>query len=342
MDTYLLPFMEAFVLSVLLLMLLVWGMRHVLWNIADRRTGIRHAHQNISRWGGVVLIVTFLSVLFLEKHIVLTPPLWGMIIALIGILIIGLWDDLFELSWKKQMVFQVGVAAVASVSGIRFLSITWPLGEAFFLDSSQWLWLSILLSVVWIVIVMNAVNWSDGIDGLCGGVSFIGFITIFFLSLKPEVNQPAVAILSAILAGATLGFLIFNSHPAKILAGTSGAWFFGFQLAALSLFAGTKVATTLLVLVLPLLDALWVVTERWRRKESIFEADTRHVHYRLRKLGWSTRRIVLLFYMITTLVAAVALNTRALGKMMTLTVVACILFFSFLWINRRIQQQEAS
>lgn len=339
MEIYFLPFLEAFVLSVLLLAVLIWSAGRYHWKARDRRIQARHIHQRgVTRWGGGALIVVFLVVLLWNGHIIMTKPLWGMVVAGCCILGIGLWDDLFELRWSKQLAFQMAVATAASVSGIRFLSLPFPFGGTFFLDTSQWLWLSLFLSVVWIVVVMNAVNWSDGIDGLCGGVAFIGFVTIFFLSLKPEVNQPAVGILSAILAGLTLGFLVFNIHPAKILAGTSGAWFFGFQLATLSLFAGTKVATTLLVLALPFLDAFWVVTERWRNGVSIFKADTRHIHYRLRELGWSTHKIVLFFYGVTTLVAIAALNTRALGKVMTLVIVAGITLASFIWIKQKTRQ----
>ena len=108
--------------------------------------------------------------------------------------------------------------------------------------------------ILYFLVFLNSLNWLDGTDGLAGGVTLASLATIFFLSFKPEVNQPAVAILCVIAGGAVLGFLVFNFNPAKILAGTSGAWFFGFILASLSIFAGAKIATVMMAVLIPILD----------------------------------------------------------------------------------------
>lgn len=331
---YLFPFMKALLFSCGGIVILLWLRRRGAEK--DIRTTSRHTHApGVGRWGGVAVIVAFVAIVVTDNHLVMTPPLWGMVGASLLILLVGLWDDARELSWKTQAAFQFLVAATVFWCGVRFLSIPYPFGGTFFLDAPQFVWLSFGLSVIWVMMVMNAVNWADGIDGWCGGLALIGFVTVFLLSLKPEVNQPPVGIIAAALAGATAGFLIFNVYPAKILAGTSGAWFFGFMLASLAIFAGTKIATALLVLALPVLDAGWVVWERWRSQASIFQADARHLHYRLKALGWSQRRIIFFLYAVTGVIAALALNTRTWGKLMTSIVVAVLTLLLLLWLGRR-------
>ena len=164
---------------------------------------------------------------------------------------------------------------------------------------------------------MNSMNWIDGVDGVSAGITLIGGITIFILSLRPEVNQPPVGIIAAALIGCTLALLLFNFYPAKIMAGTSGAMFMGFILAVLSVFAGAKIATTLLVMAVPIIDAFWVVSERIKSGSSVFSADKRHLHFRLIELGWSQRKICLFYCLITAFIAVLALNTGAMGKVIT-------------------------
>jgi UDP-GlcNAc:undecaprenyl-phosphate GlcNAc-1-phosphate transferase len=271
---------------------------------------------------------------------VMTLPLWGIVAAALFILFVGILDDIRELSWKAQLLSQFLLASAAFCMGIRLLSLSSPFGGTIFFDAPEYVFPSFVLTVAWMLFIMNAVNWADGIDGLCGGVAFIGFLAILFLSLKPEVNQPPVGLLAAALAGGSLGFLVFNFHPAKILAGTAGSWFLGFMLAVLAIFAGTKIATALLVLALPALDAVWVVFDRWRSGVSVFQADARHLHYRLRELGWSQVRITLFFYAVTLAIAVVALNTRSLGKFVTIVLVTAIALAVFLWVERKIKLER--
>jgi UDP-GlcNAc:undecaprenyl-phosphate GlcNAc-1-phosphate transferase len=192
--------------------------------------------------------------------------------------------------------------------------------------------------VVWIVLMMNSMNWLDGIDGLSGGITLIGSLTIFFLSLKPEVNQPPVAILAIVLAGSVLGFLAFNFNPSQVLAGTSGSLFMGFFLAVLAVFSGTKIATALLVMALPVIDFVWVIGERIRNKKSIFKPDRKHLHFKLLELGWSQKKINIFFYIITLAVAAIALNTRFIGKSITFFLVAVIMAVALLSIKNKIKK----
>jgi len=287
--------------------------------------------------GGVAIIIGFLATIFINNDLVISQNLWGIIFASVVILIFGIFDDFFELEWKTQLLFQIAVAILVFIFGIRVEYITNPLGGLIFLNLGKFLLPSLFFVIFWIVLMINSMNWVDGVDGLSGGVSFIGSLTIFFLSLKPEVNQPPVAIIAMALAGAFLGFLIFNFNPSKILAGTSGSMFMGFILASLAIFAGVKIATALLIMAVPVIDALWVIGERFRSENSIFNPDNRHLHYKLLELGWSQRKIIIFFYSVTLGISIVALRTRAMGKMITLILVVFIMFLALTFISKKLK-----
>ncbi len=292
----------------------------------------------IRRFGGLAIISGFIVALLLNNQLMISNSLWGIIIASIFILIFGIIDDFLNLDWKTQMAFQILSAVLIFILGVRVEFITNPLGGFFFLNLGKYLLPSFFFVIAWIVLMINSMNWLDGVDGLSGGVSMIGAITIFFLSLKPEVNQPPVGIITMTLFGSLLGFLVFNFHPSKILAGTSGSMFMGFILASLSIFAGAKIATALLVMAIPIIDSIWVIGERMKSGRSIFKSDKSHLHYKLMELGWSQKKITAFFYLITLCIAVIALNTRAIGKVITLASVAIIMVLSFIYINKKLKE----
>ncbi|EKE15856.1 MAG: hypothetical protein ACD_11C00103G0058 [uncultured bacterium] len=308
---YLFPFFVSFSVSSILLFLLVFLKK----NISEKRISERHIHKNgISRMGGAAIILAFVATLILDKNLFISNQLWIVIIASLAILVFGIWDDLQELNWKKQIFFQLMIVIFIFIMGIRVEYITNPFGGVFDLGIKENFLPSLLFMIVWIIVFMNSMNWVDGIDGLSGGITLIGAATIFLLSIKPEVNQPPMGIITVALFGSILAFLIFNFHPAKILAGTSGSMFMGFILAVLAIFAGLKIATTLLVAAIPVVDAFWVIYERIKNKRSIFSPDKRHLHHKLLDLGWSQNKICLFFYIITIVIALVSLNTKTAGK----------------------------
>ena len=334
-EMYLFPLLISFLLSfgLIFFFIKIAGKNVYLKN---KRTDDRHIHdkkKRISRLGGLAIIISFLATILLDENLFIAKEIWGIIFGGMLILVLGLIDDFRELGWKSQLFFQFIAVGAIFIFGVRIYSITNPFGEAILLDSYFKVILGIILGIIWSLILINAMNWMDGIDGLSGGVTFIGAITIFFLSLKPEVNQPPVAIISAALIGSLLAFLILNFYPAKIMAGTSGAFFMGFILASLSVFAGTKIATTLLVLIIPIIDFFWVIGRRIRLKKSIFEADREHLHHRLMDIGWSQRKISAFFYLITALIAIIALNIGASGKIAVTILIFVILILFFQLIN---------
>ena len=336
---YLTPFLLACTLSVFLTAVFLWATRHLRWY--TRRASRRHIHnKKISRLGGVIIIVAFLATLFLDPHLLFSQTLWGVIVATVGILLIGMWDDFYELDWRTQLFFQIVLVIFLFVIGVRVEYITNPLGGMLILSVGHYLLPSFLFVVAWMLLMMNAMNWLDGVDGLSGGVTVIGALTIFFLSLFPEVHQQPVGIITMALAGAVFGFLIFNFHPARIFAGSAGSLFMGFMLGVLAIFAGTKIATALLVMAIPVMDALWVVCARLRAGKSIFQPDQRHLHFKLLALGWSQRRVALFFYTLTGGIAFIALNTRAIGKSVTILTVGLLMIFVLVYTERKVQEKK--
>ncbi|HLB50694.1 MAG TPA: MraY family glycosyltransferase [Patescibacteria group bacterium] len=333
---YLSPFFLALGLSLLCTGMCIWISRHV--SFPKRRTEKRHIHpQNVSRLGGVAIIAAFLVTVFLDPHLVISSQLWGIVVASALILAVGLLDDLREIDWRTQLFFHIAVGAIIFIMGIRVEYITNPFGGLLFLTIGTSLLPGILFVIGWIVLMMNVMNWSDGVDGVSGSIATIGALTIFGLTLSPEVNQPPVGIIAMAFAGAVLGFLLFNFYPARIVAGTSGSLFMGFMLGALAIFAGAKIATALLIMAIPITDALWVLWERFRSGESLTAPDQRHLHYRLLALGWSQRQVAVFLASFTTLIGAVALNTRTIGKAITLILVGIIIFGMLALVKKKIK-----
>ena len=330
MIKYVFPFLIAFLLTTVFSVVLIFFGKKIKWNM---RNSLRHTKKgNVLRVGGVAMILAFNLALLLDKNLIIEKGLGGIMLASGAILIFGFLDDLRELSWKKQLAFQILLAFFVAFMGVRIYYFANPFGMGMV---NLGLFASYGMVIFWIVLVMNALNWLDGIDGLSGGVTLIGALTIFFLSLKPEVYQPPMAIISLVLAGASLGFLVFNFYPSKIIAGTTGSMFMGFLLAVLAIFAGTKIATAILILALPLIDFLWVIGERIKNKNSIFNPDQNHLHYKLLELGWSQKKVNACFYLITLFFAIIALNTRALGKFLTLIIFSLVAIIFLVWVNKK-------
>jgi UDP-GlcNAc:undecaprenyl-phosphate GlcNAc-1-phosphate transferase len=306
---YLKPFIFSFLAVCALVPLIYWAaIKFFKW---PKRP--RDAHLgNIPRWGGVALILVFWLAVFLDKNLVIDKPLWGLLVGSAIILIFGIWDDLKELKPRTQLVIQVLLALIIIVAGISVDYLRNPFGGVIRLDQFGFLFI-----IAWIVLIMNVVNWLDGLDGLASGVSLVGFVVIFLLSISSIVNQPPIGILSIILVGALLGFLIFNFPRRRgsiIFLGTSGSIFLGFILGSLSIYSGSKVATAGLVLGVAVLDAIWVIWQRLKNGVPIWKSDQRHLHHQLLKLGFGQRHILGLYLVLSAAFGAIALISGTQGK----------------------------
>ncbi|MFA5871349.1 MAG: MraY family glycosyltransferase [Parcubacteria group bacterium] len=321
MTKFLLPFLYSLGTTVVTIYFLIWLKK-------------KYNYSAIKRFGGLVIILVFIAFVLADKNLVITGPIWGIIIGGALIFIFGLWDDLKNLNWKWQLLFQIIIAVTVIFFGVRSGYIAGPLGGLINLGNPI---IYFALFTAYFLVFINSLNWLDGVDGLSGGVAFVALVVIFLLSFKPEVNQPAVAILCSILGGTILAFLIFNFSPARIFAGTSGAWFFGFALAALSIFAGAKIATTLIAVLIPVLDFIWVILERYREGQSIFSKDDRHLHFKLLKFGIGEVKVVLFLCFLTLLIGAASLALSASGKIFLMVIFSFLYFFTISKLKAKIE-----
>lgn len=323
------------------------------FDFLGRESGGRHIHQGrIPRLGGVVIFLVFWILVFLSNTISIDKHIIGLFIASIFLLIVSVIDDVKELSWRWQLFAQiVGVLIIIS-SGIGIPHLTNPFGGVINLSQTNITVFTLgtigynltlpadLFTLLWVILIINIMNWFDGLDGLASGVGVIGSFALFFLSLAPVVNQPQIATLSILLAGALAGFLVYNFSPAKIFLGTVGSTFLGLILAALAIISGGKIATALLILGFPILDAFWVIIQRWRAGVSIFQPDKRHFHHKLLEIGFSQRRIVLFIYCITAIFGVVGVVGQSKGKLIALMVLSILVIGLILAMTRSVEKNK--
>lgn len=274
--------------------------------------GGRRKHRGqISKLGALPIFIGFaLTVLVIQA---LPIPRFDPkeVTRLIGLLtggalifIVGLFDDIYDLSPLKQGIGQILAAGVAIGFQIFIETVNNPLTGA----QADWPHLvTIVLTMAWLGVSMNTVNFMDGLDGLCAGVAFIASTVLFIHSafvLNPA--QTSVSLLPLALMGTTLGYLLYNFFPAKIFLG-SGAVMLGYWLGCLSIIGGAKMATILMVLGLPLLDFAWQVVNRLRKGRNPMSGDRGHLHFRLHDHGLSQRAIVLTYYLFCAFFGALTL-----------------------------------
>jgi UDP-GlcNAc:undecaprenyl-phosphate GlcNAc-1-phosphate transferase len=212
--------------------------------------------------------------------------------------VLGAFDDAFQLRARWQMLGQVVLAVVAIRTGVTVTILNNPLGPDILLP----VWFADGFTVLWIVGMINSINFIDGLDGLSSGIALIAAVTLGLISIT-VVNQPLVGVLCFVLAGALLGFLRWNFHPAVVFIGTSGVMFVGYTLAILAILGTAKVAVALLVLGVPIIDTFWIIVRRLATGRSPFTPDRGHIHHRLLDLGLSHSQTVLVIYGICIVLA---------------------------------------
>jgi UDP-GlcNAc:undecaprenyl-phosphate/decaprenyl-phosphate GlcNAc-1-phosphate transferase len=313
--------------------LATWGVRFIAKKY-DIHPAIRERDvhkQPTPRIGGVAIFIAIASGVVAAgsfgwfESIFRDPgPIWAILGAGALIVVVGLLDDLIELDWTAKMGGQVAAAWILASSGVQIVSL--PIGGL----TVGSFGVSLAITVFVVVLVMNAVNFIDGLDGLAAGVVGIGTMAFFIYSyLLAQQTSPTnyfslAGMLSAVVLGAIAGFLPHNFSPAKIFMGDSGAMLLGLMMAtsAIAVTGSIDPATVtrndllpaliplvlpVIILILPLLDLLLAVVRRIRRGQSPFAADREHLHHQLQDLGHSHRGAVLVFYHWTALVSVTLL-----------------------------------
>jgi UDP-GlcNAc:undecaprenyl-phosphate/decaprenyl-phosphate GlcNAc-1-phosphate transferase len=279
----------------------------------------RQVHTSpLPRLGGIVMFVAFVSGIAVSFTLPVTrfpEEIERILLLVIGaaiIVAVMAYDDLVGIAPVAKLAWQIGAAGVIILPRLRgpdhglvIEQFNNPFGGAIEVA----LVLAIPLTVLWIVGMMNTLNWVDGLDGLAGSITLVAasvlFVHTFF---RPEGNPQFTISLLAVALGATvLGFLPHNWHPARIIMGDSGSMFLGYALAVIAIIGGAKIATALLALWLPIVDVAWVIIYRILHGRSPLEADRGHLHHRLLDLGWSQQQVVLFFAGLSVLLGAAAL-----------------------------------
>ena len=290
----------------------------------------------VPRGGGIPLFIGILvaGILFL--------PMTKIVIALFAAgfisLVVGVLDDKFDLSPYLRFSINIVSAVIVVASGVSIPFITNPLGGIFYLNSITLpfgVLLSSAVAIVWIVWVMNMLNWSKGVDGQMPGVVAISAFTIGLLSLRfglLDTSSILSAKLSFIITGASLGFLIFNFYPAKIFPGY-GATAIYLLLSAASILSSAKLATAILVMGVPMIDGIITILRRLASGKSPFWHDKKHLHHLLLDLGFGQKKIALFYWVISAILGAVSLLLSSKGKLFAIVMVTIIVGGTFLFLH---------
>lgn len=274
--------------------------------------------------------------------------LWGILAGMTVLLVAGILDDLHDFSWKVILGSQFLAALCLVVFGIGVPYVRLP-GD-FSINLTSWVihlpaWLggvniavwSAIFTLVWTMTIINVMNFFDGLDGLAGSVAFTAALILLLLSLN--FGYIATATVAVVFSAAVGGFLPWNWYPSKIIMGTVGSQILGFLLGVIAIISGGKLATAVLVLGVPFLDAVVVIIRRLVAGQSPFKADQRHLHHRLLKIGLSVPSVVLLINAVAVVFGALALHVqRSTGKgVLTLILAACmgaLIYFTYV-LERR-------
>jgi UDP-GlcNAc:undecaprenyl-phosphate/decaprenyl-phosphate GlcNAc-1-phosphate transferase len=301
----------ALALAVVLLLTPGVGRFARILGVVDEPGDTRRLHvRPVPRLGGIALLLgIFVPAL---AFLPLDGPYRGILLGAAVATTVGAIDDFRGLPWGAKLAGQLAAGAVAIGFGVTVERFTFP---GF---GSQELpeWVGGPATVLWIVAIMNMVNFLDGMDGLAAGICAIAGSTFAVIGLS--LGSADAALLAAIVAGACFGFLHHNFYPARIFMGDSGALLLGFLLATLAVEGLVKTAALatlvlpLIVLAIPIIDTSFVFVKRMKYRRPIYAADRAHLHHRFLSIGFSQARAVAYMYMWCAILAAAALATRFL------------------------------
>lgn len=267
------------------------------------------------------------------------PLAAGLACAVVLLIIIGRWDEKTPLSPLTQLAGQGIIAAVVVGAGwsIAYISHPWSEGviNLTWIQAGPFTLPAAAITIVWLVLLMNAMNWLDGTDGLAPGVAAAGFAMLAAVSLLPQIQSSTMLALAAIGTAAALAFTIGNWPPARIFLGTSGSWFLGLYLGLVGLTGGGKIVTTAVILAWPVLDVAAVILQRLQHSQPPWRGDRQtHVHYRLLAAGTPPSRIALLAIGVTLVAGIAALALSTVAKIVVLLVAASLICLASLQRHR--------
>ncbi|KKQ00662.1 MAG: Glycosyl transferase, family 4, conserved region-containing protein [Microgenomates group bacterium GW2011_GWC1_38_14] len=347
-----LPFLVAFLTTAIVTPLSIVLLKKL--NIVDdpkrKHPAILHKVP-IPRGGGVPLFLGVLisSIIFLPLNKIVLSIILASSIALV----LGILDDKYDISPYKRFIVNILCAIIVVGAGISVPFITNPLGGILFLNQFSFdfnilsfsihLLLSDVIAVIWIVWVMNMLNWSKGVDGQMPGIVAISSFVIGILSLRFPITEEATfisATLSFIVTGSALGFLLYNFYPAKIFPGY-GATAIYLILSVVSMLSGAKLATAILVMGVPLADGAYTIARRIYEGKSPFWHDRKHLHHLLLSKGLNQRKIALFYWTISAILGTLSLVLTSKGKLFAIIMVVILVGGALYFLNFSLRLKDA-
>lgn len=313
---------------------------------ASTRNHPAHTHQGIIPRGGGIPIYTallFASLVFLPMQKIII----GILISNAFLLTLGLFDDRYDLSPYLRFIINITISGMVVLFGIGIPYVSNPFGGVIRLDfwkvtydifgMRSILVFADIVAIIWLTWTMNMVNWSKGVDGQLPG--FVA-ITAFFLGLLSQrfiahdIQAETVMQLSFIVAGAYAGFIPFNFYPQRIMPGYGGGAMAGFLLGILAILSFGKVGTSLLILAIPMIDAMYAIIRRLSKKASPFRADWGHFHHKLLEIGWGKRRIAVFYWIVSFILGLCSLFLTGLEKFFAFITIGIALLAFIVIIDR--------
>ena len=293
---YIIAFTVAFLIVVLLMPIFIKA--SFKYGFTDKPTKRKKHSKETPLIGGLVMFIGFFASYFIFNDFFDKKGIMIFFAAFL-ILVIGLIDDYYKTRGREfpiypRLVIQLLAAFLIYNSGIVFRGFTNPF-SGIYINLSEVV--QFILTITWIFGVTTVINWSDGMDGLAGGLTCISSIT--FLGAAIILNQRESSLMSIMVVGITLGFLVYNRFPAKVFMGDSGANFLGFMLSIIALDGAFKQATLMsifipiLALAIPIFDNIFVIVKRFLDGKPVYQADRSQIHFRLQAKGFTPRQVVI-------------------------------------------------
>jgi UDP-GlcNAc:undecaprenyl-phosphate/decaprenyl-phosphate GlcNAc-1-phosphate transferase len=313
--------------------------------LCDEPTPGKIHTQPVPTLGGIPIILAFLTAVWLfqglDREGLGTTRLIGLTAASFLVTGLGVYDDLCGLSAWGKLVGQALAGIVLFLGGFRVIELTNPFEQAIPLG-----WLAAPATILWLLVVTNAINVIDGLDGLAAGVVIIGTATLVLVAWR--FDETLILVLALLLGSATVGFLPLNWPPARVFLGDTGSLALGFTIGAISLLENRKgtIAVTLLLpivlLAIPLLDATLALGRRVRRGRHPFQRDTEHLHHRLLQLGLTPRQILTVVYGVCVYLGLAAYLISVMPKQFVLLVVLILGLGGLLGLRTLVFLERAS
>lgn len=275
--------------------------------------------------GGVAIAVAVIALII--SFLPIDRVLGSVILATLLLAVTCFIDDRMGLPPALRLAIQFIAGAMLVFGGIGIESVTNPLGGTISLGAYEYdinignisftlTLLADILTVIWVMVMVNAFNWIDGVPGMASSVAATSSFVMLLLSSRADhyVDQTLAIALSTIILGVSLGFLIFDFPKPKMIMGDTGSMILGFLLAVTAIISGGKIATAVLVLGFPILDFTWVILRRLAKGTSPFKGDLWHFHHRLLRAGLSEQKVVIFFASSSLIFGAMALLLHTEGK----------------------------